>query len=415
VNAAEARTHASLCHAAVVTPQGAARATLPIRAGRIDAVRAAWAYQLDLRDHLVFPGLVNAHDHLHVNAVPPLLPSTPFPNSYAWIEAFQAHFERADVAAALRIPKALRLRHGALKNLLAGTTCVAHHDPWHAVLDAADFPVALLREHGWSYALGWPEYGPPAQQSFRATPPEQPWMIHLAEGTDAIAQAELAQLDALGCLASNSVLVHGVGLREPDIERVIASAAAVVWCPGSNRTLLGRTLDPRRLCEAGRLALASDSRLSGARDLLDELRGVLDQYGLSAAQLLALVTTQAASILRLPARGALQPGAHADLLIVEDLGGDPVRSLVGIERSQLRAVVRDGVPQIADPDFAEWFAVTGVETVPVKLDGKPKLLAKHLADPALIALEPGLACSALECSALVPEHVSETAMAARYY
>jgi cytosine/adenosine deaminase-related metal-dependent hydrolase len=410
VNAAEARTHASLCHAAVVAPDGATRATLPIRAGRVDAVRAAWAYQLDLRDHLIFPGLINAHDHLHVNAIPPLLPTTPFANSYAWIEAFQAHFEHDDVDAALRIPKALRMRHGALKNLLAGTTCVAHHDPWHAVLDAADFPVALLRDYGWSYALGWQEYGPPAQRSFLATPPDRPWMIHLAEGTDAIAQAELAQLDTLGCLSANSVLIHGVGLREQDIERVIACNAAVVWCPGSNRTLLGRTLDPRRLCDAGRLALASDSRLSGARDLLDELRGVLDRYELSAAQLLALVTTQAASILRLRGRGALLPGAHADLVIVEDLGGDAVRSLVGIERSQLRAVVRDGVPQIADPDFAEWFAVTGVDAVPVKLDGKPKLLAKHLADPALLALEPGL-----ECNALAPAHVGDRTMEARYY
>ena len=394
----------------MVTPDGATRATVPIRAGRVDASHAAWAYQLDLRDHLIFPGLINAHDHLHVNAVPPLLPQTPFANSYAWIEAFQAHFEHDDVEAALRMPKALRMWHGALKNLLAGTTCVAHHDPWHPVLDAADFPVALLRDYGWSYALGRPQYGPPARQSFLATPPEWPWMIHLAEGTDAIAQAEFAQLDTLGCLSANSVLVHGVGLRRPDIERVIASGAAVVWCPGSNRTLLGRTLDPRRLCEAGRLALASDSRLSGARDLLEELRGVLDNSGLTAAQLLALVTTQAADILRLPGRGALVPGAHADLIIVEDLGGDAVRSLVGIERSQLRAVVRDGVPQIADPDFAEWFAVTGVDTVPVKLDGKPKLLARHLAEPALIALEPGL-----ESSTVAQEQVRDLAMEARYY
>jgi hypothetical protein len=52
------------------------------------------------------------------------------------------------VIAALQVPKALRLRHGALKNLLAGTTCVAHHDPWHAALDEPDFPVAVLRDMG---------------------------------------------------------------------------------------------------------------------------------------------------------------------------------------------------------------------------------------------------------------------------
>ncbi|MBT2144031.1 MULTISPECIES: amidohydrolase family protein [unclassified Rhodanobacter] len=380
----------SLCRAISVTPTGASRAPLPIRAGRIGASLAARAWRIDLRDHLIFPGLINAHEHLHINAVPPLRTAAPFPNSYAWIAAFQAHFAEPAVVAALQVPKALRLRHGALKNLLAGTTCVAHHDPWHAALDATDFPVALLRDYGWSYALGWPGYGPPVQQSFAATPADRPWLIHLAEGTDATAQAELDQLDRLGCLAANSVLVHGVGLRERDIDRVIASGAAVVWCPTSNHALLGRSLDPRRLCAAGRLTLGSDSRLSGARDLLDEMRGVAARGELGPRQLLGLATADAARILRLSGRGSLAPGARADLVIVEDRGGSAESSLTGIRRGDIRAVVRDGVPRIADPDFAEWFAATGVDAVPVTLDGKPKLLAGPLAEPALLALEPGL-------------------------
>ncbi|WP_426688579.1 amidohydrolase family protein [Rhodanobacter ginsengiterrae] len=390
----QAAMDVSLCRAISVTPEGSARMPLPIRAGRIGSSLAARAYRLDLRDHLIFPGLINAHEHLHVNAVPPLRTGAPFPNSYAWIEAFRAHFEAPAVIAALQVPKALRLRHGALKNLLAGTTCVVHHDPWHAALDETNFPVSLLRDYGWSYALGWPDYGPPVRQSFAATPAERPWLIHLAEGTDTTAQAELAELDRLGCLAANSVLVHGVGMREQDIDRVIACGAAVVWCPTSNRNLLGQSLDPRRLCAAGRLALGSDSRLSGARDLLDEMSGIAARGELRAEQLLGLVTSQSARILRLPSSGSLAAGASADLLIVEDRGGNERCGLVGIERSQIRAVVRHGVPRIADPDFAEWFAVAGMETVPVTLDGKPKLLARPLAEAALVALEPGLELAA---------------------
>jgi hypothetical protein len=381
---------ASLCHAVVVKGDLGLRAALPIRRGRIGSSVDARAYQLDLRDHLIFPGLINAHDHLQLNAVPPLPTSATFANSYAWIAAFQAHFEAPEVIAAVLRPKSLRLRHGALKNLLAGTTCVAHHDYWHPVLDAPDFPTSVLRDFGWSYALGWPLYGPPVRQSFAATKPDRPWMIHLAEGTDATAQAELAQLDALGCLAANTVLIHGVGLGERDIERVIACGAAVVWCPTSNHNLLRQSLDPRRLNAAGRLALGSDSRLSGARDLLDELRGVAERGELDSGVALELVTTQAARILRLGPRGTLLPGAQADLVIVEDRGGTPAASLVGIDRGQIRAVVRAGVPRVADPDFAEWFAAAGVETVQVRLDGKPKLLARELAEPALLAIEPGL-------------------------
>jgi hypothetical protein len=124
---------------------------------------------------------------------------------------------------------------------------------------------------------------------------------------------------------------------------------------------------------------------------------------------LALATADAARILRLPQGGLLAAGAPADLLIVADWGGDAARSVVGVERSQIRAVVRDGVPRIADPDFAEWFDAAGVETVPVMLDGKPKLLAKTLADPALVEMEPGL-----EFASRIDEPACEPALAEGY-
>ena len=393
----------SLLGARTIIAEGESRAPLSIADGRICASFPKHANRIDLRDHVIAPGLINAHEHLHLNAVPPLQTGAPFPNCYAWIAAFQAHFREPAVAAALATPKTLRLKHGALKNLLAGTTCVAHHDPWHPALDMEDFPVALLRDYGWAYALGWPAYGPPVWRSFDATPSDRPWMIHLAEGTDATARAELAQLDALDCLAPNSVLVHGVGLRERDIDRVLASGASVVWCPTSNRRLLGRTLDPRRLHAAGRLALGTDSRLSGARDLLDEMRGVIERGELGARQLFDIATIAGARILRMPGHGRLAPGDRADLIVVADDGRGAQRTPAGLRRADLRAVVRDGAPCIADPDFAEWFALAGVDAVPATLDGKPKLLARWLADPAVVALEPGLELEADVASAAQPQ------------
>ena len=199
--------------------------------------------RIDLSGHLVFPGLINAHDHLQLNSVPPLDHTKKFPNSYAWIEAFESHFAEPAVVASLRVPSGVRHWHGAMKNLLAGVTTVAHHDPLHPVLDDPTFPVAVVRDFGWSHSLQLgapqehrpPKYGPPVQASFAATPLSEPWIIHLAEGVDDIASAELSQLEALACLAGNTVLVHGVALSDDDQDRVISRGAAVVWCPSSSR------------------------------------------------------------------------------------------------------------------------------------------------------------------------------------
>ena len=78
---------------------------------------------------------------------------------------------------------------------------------------------------------------------------------------------------------------------------------------------------------------------------------------------------------------------------MRDREGLAADSLIGLGRSDIRAVVREGMPRIADPDFAEWFAAVGVDTVAVQLDGRPKLIARSLVDPAVFALEPGLEVS----------------------
>ncbi|HEY4294049.1 MAG TPA: amidohydrolase family protein [Luteibacter sp.] len=380
----------TLTGAALVGSGRATRAPLYLRGGHIATRAATRDVTINLRDHLVFPALLNAHEHLQVNNVPPLPGDTVFPNAYDWIDAFQAHFAEPATVAALAVPKARRMRHGGLKNLLAGVTCVAHHDPWHPVLDSPNFPVSVLRDHGWSYALHGPVYGPPVRSSFAATPFGRPWMIHLAEGTDAVAASELDELDRMGCLAANTLLIHGVGMGARDIQRVIAAGAGVVWCPGSNRRLLGRSLDPRPLQAAGRLALGSDSRLSGARDLLEELHCERLRGELGSEALLGLATVDAARILGLPTRGSLDTACVADFVVVEDRGGNVADNFVGRSRAELRAVVRDGLPCLADPDFADWFAAANVDTMAVTLDGKPKLLARAFVDPDLLAMEPGL-------------------------
>jgi cytosine/adenosine deaminase-related metal-dependent hydrolase len=394
----------AISRATLVLPDGIRTSPLYVANGRVASTcPPGHVSELELPDHLVFPGLINAHDHLHLNSIPPLPQRPPFRNSYAWIAAYQLHLASSAVTAATSITAERRCYHGGLKNLFAGATTVLHHDPWKACLGDPAFPVRVLQHFGWSHSLGMglemvrpkelPRYGPPVAESFAATPADEPWIIHLAEGTDELAAGELSRLDALGCLAPNTVLVHGVGLSEPDIELLLARGAAIIWCPSSNLAILGRTLEPRRLFDAGRLALGTDSRLSGVHDLLTELRVAAAHSDLTACELFRLVTAQASRVLRAPCAGGFGAGQHADLLVLRDRGSDPYEQLLAATRGELRAVLRDGVPAIADPEFAGWFAAFGLKVMHVKLDGHDKLLARARLGsftPESLPVEPGL-------------------------
>jgi cytosine/adenosine deaminase-related metal-dependent hydrolase len=350
--------------------------------------KPADTYTIELKDHAVIPALVNAHDHLHLNGIPSLAANEPFSNSYAWAAAYQAHFEDDRVKQALALPGELRHWQGGLKNALCGATTVMHHDPAQPVFDQPGFPARTVRPYGWAHSLHW-QYGPPVAHSFQCTPQDVGWFIHLAEGTDSIAARELRELQALECLEANTVLIHGVGLNDEDVSQIIARGASVVWCPASNLRVLGRTVDPQRLrllFAAGHLTLGTDSRLSGARDLLDELRIAAQFSDFSARELLQLVTVDARRVLRAgPARD--------DVIIYRRSSSDPFQDLMRLTRHELRAVVRNGEPLIADLDFEEWFARRSVACVQVRLDGQPKLCAAAMLAPYGVPqsqLEPGL-------------------------
>ena len=370
--------------------------------GRIASEPGAGRLTIDLTGHVVYPGLVNAHDHLQLNSVPRMPLEAPVANSYQWIEHWSSHLDDPEIRRAREIPTAIRHWQGALKNLLCGTTTVSHHDPWQPVFDDTWFPVNVPR-CGWCHSLRlgrpadkdpYPRYGPDVCECFRETGCDVPWIIHLAEGIDAEAEGELSRLKEMGCLAKHTVIVHGVGLSVADIEEVIAAGAAVVWCPASNLNILGRTLDPARLASSNRLALGTDSRISGASDLLAEVKVARATTGLNAQSLFSMITSTAAAILDVEGAGTLTIGARADMVILRDGGGDPFTQLLESERSEIRAVVRAGLPAVIDPDLAGWLSAAGIDSAEMELDGVAKLIDRRLLGPAGAAeIEPGLKLS----------------------
>lgn len=278
---------------------------------------------LDLSGYLILPGLINAHDHLEFNLFP-RLGFGPYPNAKAWAE--EIHRPSASpVKEHLALGKKIRLLWGGLKNLFSGVTTVAHHNPYDDIFDDAAFPVRVVKEFGWAHSL---DFSPDLATRYRETPPDWPFVIHAAEGTDSNARAELRRLDRLRVLSDRTVLVHAIGVNRHDLDLLQARRCSLAWCPSSNLSLYGETLKPSALHSGLRVALGTDSAITTQGDFFDEMSVARTAGKLEPADLYEMVTAQAATVLRLKhGQGSIREGGVADLIAVVDRRQSPAAAL----------------------------------------------------------------------------------------
>ena len=362
---------------------------------------------VDLEGAFVLPALINAHDHLELNHYGRLKCRERYGNALEWINDLRPRLQGDGwIRARTAQPLAARLFIGGLKNLLAGTTTVAHHNPRYREIGRA-FPVRVVRRYGWAHSFALErspvgargEVGGDVCQRYRTTPARLPFIVHLAEGVDAAAAGEFGRLESARCVESNTVLVHGVALTKEEWKRMVWRGASLVWCPASNAFLFGRTPPVRQFLDVsdaarGHLCLGSDSRITGARDLLDELRAAAVAAPLTSRELLRLVTKVPARILDLPDLGRVTPGARADLIVLPSARNDHADALLDASRRDLTLVTMDGQPMVGAALFAPVFQARGVHSEQILVDGVPRLAEARLA--RAIARnpieEPGVTC-----------------------
>ena len=363
--------------------------SLRIEATRIAAIGtqpAGGDRVVDLGGDRIYPGLINAHDHLQLNGFPHLIYRPRYPNASRWIADVKRRLDSDPGLLAQRsVPRADRLLLGGIKNILSGVTTVAHHDPLHASLNEAYFPTRVLSQFGWAHSL-YLDGATAVRRSHRATPAGQPWIIHAGEGTDADAAAEFDRLLDLDCITSNTLLVHGIAFSAHQQRLLARAGAGLIWCPSSNLNLYRATLDVSELIGLRRIALGTDSRISGGRDLLDELRLAREVSRQDEDALVPLVTGQAAALLGFGDRGVLRAGALADLVVLP-----AGMSLSQATRADIRLVVLNG-----RPCYGDWSCAAALgppeDFARVRLDGREKVLARAWVQRLALSplREPGL-------------------------
>ncbi len=375
----------SLQGGTLITPeQIIPAATLTIANGLIMELNSApTAETCDLRGHLIFPGLINAHDHLNGTWWPRVGPRRPYVNVYEWLADLDESPIRYD-----RQRNAVEdvYELGVYRNLISGVTTIADH---FYRIDGDEFytrfPVHVLYRYGRTWTprarTAWGD-DIPVEYSL-AVRTGQPYIIHLAEGIDHQTAQEMDVLLQLGALGRNTLIIHGISLRPDDMHMMAQVGASVCWCPASNLYLYGQTADIPALLHAGvNVTLGTDSTLTGGLNLLDELRtarrAFREQTGHAPQPrwLVELVTTRAAYALLLEdRRGRIAPGYEADLLVLPHRDGDPYTTLIDSDVADIALLICSGQPVYGDPEYRPLFEKFTPAFTSISVSGQSKLIA----------------------------------------
>ncbi|WP_260511986.1 TRZ/ATZ family hydrolase [Coxiella burnetii] len=322
---------------------------------------------LELNDHVVLPGLVNAHTHTPMNLFRGLaddLQLLDWLQNHIW-PAEKALINAESVRAGTRLAIAEMLR--------GGTTCFNDHYFFHDTIAKAASEAGMRALIGvviMSVPTEWASdekaYLARAQETLEkaenhslitwALAPHAPYTvsdtafkeikklaeyydlpihIHLHEtkveieqGLKSYGKRPLAHLHDLGLLSQRLIAVHMTQLTSEEIKLVADTQTNIVHCPESNLKLSSGIAPIAKLVDAGvNVAIGTDGAASNNDlDLFGEMRTAsftakvsgLDPTHLPAPEILKMATLNGAKALGLEDKiGSLEPGKFADVIAVD--------------------------------------------------------------------------------------------------
>jgi 5-methylthioadenosine/S-adenosylhomocysteine deaminase len=362
----------------IVTPDGVIKhGYILIENGRIMDVsdkqpEVKNAIKIDTRG-IIYPGLVDVHNHVPWNVLPRWNPPMLYTNRYQW-RADPDFLQEVSIPFNNLINSYLcdMNSYGEMRALVGGTTSILATRAnlcIHGLVRNLDYnsgfygTTELNLEHIINVLDLPPASDPVARQTFTqlariviANPAYEALFIHLSEGTDAVSLEEFTYIQSQGLLNPKGVIIHGIPLGPSQFEAMASNGTSLVWSPRSNIVLYGQTADVQAALDAGvQVALAPDWAITGSSNMLDELH-FADQWNqeylgghLSDEQLVNMVTRIPAQIAGIDDEtGAIQPGLRADLLVISGNHDHAYRALIAANPEDIQLVLIDGVPVYGD-------------------------------------------------------------------
>ena len=293
--------------------------------------------KLTFDDSIVFPGLINSHDHLDFNLFPQL-GNRLYSNYTEWGRHIHQHY-KPEINAILNIPASLRSRWGIFKNLLCGVTTVINHgERTHlgndliTVFEDTHCLHSVKFEKNWKLKLNNP---------FKAN---QRVNIHVGEGVDRAARDEIDELLNCNLLQKKLIGVHAVAMTENQAKKF----EALVWCPQSNYFLLDKTAPLNRLKAHTKILFGTDSTLTSSWDIWEHLRLARQTELLSDVEFYKSLNQNPASTWRLNG-GEIAAGKVADLVVAKSPDGTTgYDSFFNLSPADLQLVIHKGQVRLFD-------------------------------------------------------------------
>ena len=398
-------------HHSVVLDGGRIRSIVPHAEARSGY---AASHTVELREHVLLPGLVNAHTHAGMTLMRGMaddLPLMRWLEEHIWpVEGRWVGDEFVRDGTMLAVAEMLRGGTTCFNDMYfypgdAGRTAAAAGMRCVVGMIVLDFPsvwaggadeylarATEVHDEFRSHPLVDTAFAPHAPYTVSDGPLERirvladeldvPVHIHLHETREEVESAVAAQgvrpfarLDRLGLLSPRLMAVHMTELAREEIERLAECGAHVVHCPESNLKLASGFCPVAKLAAAGvNVALGTDGAASNNDlDMVQEMRTASlvakavarDATAVPAHRAIAMATIAGARALgKDETIGSLVPGKAADVIAV-DLGAiesQPVYDAASqvafsASRSQVsdvwvagRRLLRDGALLTVDED-----------------------------------------------------------------
>jgi cytosine/adenosine deaminase-related metal-dependent hydrolase len=337
--------------------------SLSVQGERIVSQKSAICIDLK-KNSCIYPSLINTHDHLQGNYLPPVGPAsgTYYLTWLPWDKDLKAS---ATFQERSKISREELYALSGYKCLFSGVTTVNDHFPHKLNSEILPtLPIRAIAEYGLahecsSYDLKWGD-GIEIEHN-KAVKNKWPFITHLCEGFDGESMHGLQALKNLKALDKHSLLVHCISFSDADIKMAAKAGASVSWCGRSNMRMFNVTAKIRKMIKAGvNVTIGTDSSATGSANMFDEIKYDRELYrsmygeDLPAQTIFNMVTHNAAKAFWMDDRiGTLDEGMLGDILVLKKRHDDPYENFVNTSMEDIELLILAGIPIYGELRFLD--------------------------------------------------------------